>query len=350
MLIAMMGKAASVKEIGGVLRAIEERGLKPYLSRSEGQTQVGCLGAPDEEGLRAELAALPGVNVAFVSASPFKLASREFRPEPSSFNVGACTVGGKGLVLMAGPCAVESAEQLNQVGELLKRLGVPILRGGAFKPRTSPYDFQGLGEEGLRLLAQARARYGLRIVTECISPSEVELVAQYADMIQIGARNMQNFALLQEVGRARVPVLLKRGMMSSLKEFLLSAEYILSQGNEQVALCERGIRTFETMTRNTLDIAAVPVLKRLSHLPVIIDPSHAAGDRELVPALCLAAVAAGADGLIVEVHPRPDEAVSDGPQSLTLEAFEKLVGTIGQVAESVGRRYSGSASSDSSVA
>lgn len=337
MLIAVMEKSATVKDIGAVLRRIEERGLKPYLSRGDEQTQVGCLGAPREDELKDELATLPGVSVAFISRSPFKLASREFRPESSTFRIGNTVVGGEKLTIMAGPCAVESAEQLGQVGELLKRLGVPIIRGGAFKPRTSPYDFQGLGREGLKLLAQARARFGLRVVTECLKPSDVEVVAEFADMIQIGARNMQNFALLQEVGRARVPVLLKRGMMSSLKEFLLSAEYILSQGNEQVALCERGIRTFETMTRNTLDIAAVPVLKRLSHLPVIVDPSHAAGDRELVPALCLAAVAAGADGLIVEIHPKPEEAVSDGPQSLTLEGFEKLFATLGPVAQSVSR-------------
>lgn len=337
MLIAVMEKSASVKDIGAVLRRIEERGLKPYLSRGDEQTQVGCLGAPREDELKDELATLPGVSVAFVSRSPFKLASREFRPESSSFRIGNTVVGGDRLTIMAGPCAVESAEQLGEVGALLKRLGVPIIRGGAFKPRTSPYDFQGLGREGLKLLAQARARFGLKVVTECLKPSDVGLVAEFADMIQIGARNMQNFALLQEVGRARIPVLLKRGMMSSLKEFLLSAEYILSQGNEQVALCERGIRTFETMTRNTLDIAAVPVLKRLSHLPVIIDPSHAAGDRELVPALCLAAIAAGADGLIVEVHPKPEEAVSDGPQSLTLEGFEKMFATLGPVAQSVSR-------------
>ncbi len=338
MLIAVMEKSASVKEIGAVLRRIEERGLKPYLSRGDEQTQVGCLGAPREDELKAELAELPGVSVAFVSRSPFKLASREFRPEASSFRIGGASVGGEQLTIIAGPCAVESAEQLGQVGELLKKLGVPMIRGGAFKPRTSPYDFQGLGVEGLKLLAQARARYGLKVVTECIQPSDVEVCVEYADMIQIGARNMQNFALLQEVGKARVPVLLKRGMMSSLKEFLLSAEYVLAQGNERVALCERGIRTFETMTRNTLDIAAVPVLKRLTHLPVIIDPSHAAGDRELVPALCLAAVAAGADGLIIEIHPRPDEAVSDGPQSMTLEGFEALHGLLGPVAQSVGRR------------
>ncbi len=337
MLIAVMEKSASVKDIGAVLRRIEERGLKPYLSRGDEQTQVGCLGAPREEELKDELATLSGVSVAFVSRSPFKLASREFRPESSSFRVGAADVGAKKLTIIAGPCAVESAEQLSEVGALLKRLGVPMIRGGAYKPRTSPYDFQGLGVDGLKLLAQARARYGLKVVTECISPSDVEVVAQFADMIQIGARNMQNFALLQEVGRARIPVLLKRGMMSTIKEFLLSAEYVLSQGNEQVALCERGIRTFETMTRNTLDIAAVPILKRLTHLPVIIDPSHAAGDRELVPALCLAAVAAGADGLIIEVHPKPEEAVSDGPQSMTLEGFEALYSLLGPVAQSVGR-------------
>ena len=337
MLIAVMEKSASVREIGAVLRHIEERGLKPYLSRGDEQTQVGCLGASAEDELRAELAELSGVSSAFVSRSPFKLASREFRPEASTFKVGAANVGGEKITIIAGPCAVESAEQLTQVGELLKGLGVPMIRGGAFKPRTSPYDFQGLGEEGLKLLAQARARFGLKVVTECLKPSDVELVARYTDVIQIGARNMQNFALLQEVGKARVPVLLKRGMMSSLKEFLLSAEYILSQGNEQVALCERGIRTFETMTRNTLDIAAVPILKRLTHLPVIVDPSHAAGDRELVPALCFAAIAAGADGLIVEIHPKPEEAVSDGPQSMTLEGFEKLFRSLAPVAESVGR-------------
>lgn len=337
MLIAVMEKSASVKEIGAVLRRIEERGLKPYLSRGDEQTQVGCMGAPREDELKAELADLPGVSTAFVSRSPYKLASREFRPESSSFKVGGAVVGGEKITMIAGPCAVESADQLGQVAQLLKELGVPLIRGGAYKPRTSPYDFQGLGEEGLKLLAQARARHGLKVVTECIQPSDVEIVAQYADMIQIGARNMQNFALLQEVGRARVPVLLKRGMMSSLKEFMLSAEYVLAQGNEQVALCERGIRTFETMTRNTLDIAAVPVLKRLTHLPVIIDPSHAAGDRELVPALCLAAIAAGADGLIVEIHPKPEEAVSDGPQSMTLEGFAKLYKALGPVAESVGR-------------
>lgn len=337
MLIAVMEQSASVKDIGAVLRHIEECGLKPYLSRGDEQTQVGCLGAPAEEDLREELSGLSGVSSAFVSRSPFKLASREFKPESSSFNVGSTLVGGKKLTMMAGPCAVESADQLTQVGELLKDMGVPMIRGGAFKPRTSPYDFQGLGEEGLKLLAQARARFGLRVVTECLQPSDVELVASYSDVIQIGARNMQNFALLREVGQARKPVLLKRGMMSSIKEFLLSAEYILSQGNEQVALCERGIRTFETMTRNTLDIAAVPILKRLSHLPVIIDPSHAAGDRELVPALCLAAVAAGADGLIVEVHPKPDEAVSDGPQSMTLDGFRALYELLKPVAASVGR-------------
>lgn len=337
MIIAVMEKSASVKEIGAVLKRIEDRGLKPYLSRGDEQTQVGCLGAPAEDELKGELQELSGVSVAYISRSPFKLASREFRPESSSFRVGGCSVGGKKLTVIAGPCAVESTDQLAEVGELLRELGVSLLRGGAYKPRTSPYDFQGLGEEGLKLLAQARARYGLKVVTECISPSDVELVAEYADMIQIGARNMQNFALLQEVGRVRVPVLLKRGMMSSLKEFLLSAEYVLAQGNEQVALCERGIRTFETMTRNTLDIAAVPVLKRLTHLPVLIDPSHAAGDRELVPALCLAAVASGADGLIVEVHPRPDEAVSDGPQSMTLEGFRTLYRSLGPVARAVGR-------------
>lgn len=334
-----MEQEASVRQIGAVLKKIEDQGLQPHLSRGEQFTQIGCLDSPDENGLAEALGGLDGVARSFVSKGPYKLASREFHPESSVVRVGGLPIGGKKLALIAGPCAVESHEQLAQVASLLKEMNVPFMRGGAFKPRTSPYSFQGMGKEGLELLAEARARYGVRIVTECIAPGDVALVAEYADMIQVGARNMQNFALLQELGMARIPVLLKRGMMSSLNEFLLSAEYILSNGNNQVMLCERGIRTFETMTRNTLDIAAVPILKRLSHLPVIVDPSHAAGDRGLVPALAMAGVAAGADGLIVEVHPVPEKSVSDADQAMSFEGFQQMVVSLREVARAVGREF-----------
>lgn len=338
MLIVVMEESASVKQIGAVLKEIEQQGLTPHLSRGQERTQIGCMDAEDK-GLAQHLGDFEGVLQSYMSSSPFKLASREFHPENSVFRVGGVPIGGQRLALIAGPCAVESHEQLSAVSEVLKELQVPFLRGGAYKPRTSPYSFQGLGAEGLELLSEAKARFGLKVVTECIRPADVELVAQHADMIQVGARNMQNFALLQELGHARIPVLLKRGMMSSLKEFMLSAEYILSNGNTQVMLCERGIRTFETMTRNTLDIAAVPVLKRLSHLPVIVDPSHAAGDRDLVPALALAGIAAGADGLIVEMHPDPNRAVSDGEQSLTFEGFREMHASLAKMAPAVDRSF-----------
>lgn len=337
MLIVVMKEGASVKQIGGVLKEIEDQGLTPFLSRGPRVTQVGCVLQRDKEKMEVRLQSLDGVERTFASSRPFRLASREFHPENSVIHVSGVPVGGERLIVMAGPCAVESYEQLQAVGKLLAELKVPMIRGGAFKPRSSPYSFQGLGEQGLELLQEVRNRTGVKVVTECLKPSDVELVGRYADLIQVGARNMQNFALLQELGRCRVPVLLKRGMMNSLEEFLMSAEYILANGNQQVILCERGIRTFETMTRNTLDISAVPVLRRLTHLPIIIDPSHAAGDRELVPALSLAAVAAGADGLIIEIHPDPDRAWSDGPQCLDFEGFSQLVGQLQAVAHAVGR-------------
>ena len=339
MLIVVMKDGASVKHIGGVLREVEAVGLTPFLSRGERITQVGCMDSAKHDGLEDRLATLEGVERTFSSSRPFRLASREFHPENSVVHVSGVAVGGKGLVMMAGPCAVESHAQLHAVGEVLLREGVPMVRGGAFKPRSSPYSFQGLGEEGLELLQELRTRTGLKIVTECLKPQDVEIVARYADLIQVGARNMQNFALLQELGRCRMPILLKRGMMNSLEEFLMSAEYILANGNQQVILCERGIRTFETTTRNTLDIGAIPVLRRLTHLPIVIDPSHAAGDRELVPALALAAIAAGADGLIVEIHPEPDKAWSDGPQCLTLPGFSQLMRQLRTVAQAVGRSF-----------
>ncbi|MBI3927765.1 MAG: 3-deoxy-7-phosphoheptulonate synthase [Armatimonadetes bacterium] len=336
-MIVVMETKASVRQIGGVLKEIEREGLTPHLSRGDALTQIGCWGSSDEKGLLQRLLDFDGVARAFIASGPYKLAGREFHPEDSVVRVGGLPIGGRKLAVIAGPCAVESHEQLMAVASVLGELGVPFMRGGAYKPRTSPYSYQGMGEQGLELLREVRNRCGVRIVTECLKPGDVELICEYADMAQVGARNMQNFALLQELGKARIPVLLKRGMMNSLEEMLLSAEYILSNGNSQVLLCERGIRTFETTTRNTLDISAVPVLKRLSHLPVVVDPSHAAGDRELVPALALAGIAAGADALIIEIHPNPEEAVSDGPQSLTLDGFRRLYPQLREVARAVGR-------------
>jgi 3-deoxy-7-phosphoheptulonate synthase len=268
---------------------------------------------------------------------PFKLASREFHPQDTVVKVNGVSIGGRQLVVMAGPCAVESREQILETARAVKEAGGLVLRGGAFKPRTSPYSFQGLGEEGLRLLTQARDETGLPIVTEVMDPQMVPLVTTYADILQIGARNMQNYALLHAVGEAQRPVLLKRGMMSTVEELLMAAEYILSHGNERVILCERGIRTFEQYTRNTLDINAVPLLKQLSHLPVLVDPSHGTGKWELVEPVSRAAVAAGADGLIVEVHPHPEEALSDGGQSLKPARFAALMESLRPVAEAVGR-------------
>lgn len=339
MLIVVMEKDAPVRQIGAVLKEIEGLGLQPHLSRGEHQTVIGCMLSGESEPVKSRLGTMEGVERVFPASRPYRLASREFRPEDSLFHISGVPVGSSRLAMMAGPCAVESHAQLMAVAEVLTASKVPFLRGGAYKPRSSPYSFQGLGPKGLELLAEVKSRTGLRIVTECLTTGDVELVARYADVIQVGARNMQNFALLQELGRCRVPVLLKRGMMNSLEELLMSAEYILSKGNSQVMLCERGIRTFEQATRNTLDISAVPVLKRLTHLPVIVDPSHAAGDRALVPSLALAAIAAGADGLIVETHPDPDRSVSDAAQALSLEAFAELMQRSEEVARAVGRSF-----------
>jgi 3-deoxy-7-phosphoheptulonate synthase len=270
-------------------------------------------------------------------ARPFKRASRDFHPQDTVVPINGVQVGGEQVIVMAGPCAVESEEQLLESARAVKEAGAHVLRGGAFKPRTSPYSFQGLGEKGLRLLAQARAETGLPIVTEVMEPQTVPLVTTFADILQVGARNMQNYALLHAVGEAQRPVLLKRGMMSTIEELLMAAEYILSHGNNRVMLCERGIRTFETYTRNTLDISAVPMLKRLTHLPVVVDPSHGTGKWELVEPMARAAVAAGADGLMIEVHPHPEEALSDGAQSLKPERFAALMQSLRPIAEAVGR-------------
>jgi len=273
------------------------------------------------------------------SSVPSK-ASRKLKPEDTIVNINGINVGGTDIVIIAGPCAVESREQLFETARSVKAGGANILRGGAFKPRSSPYNFQGMGEEGLKLLSEIRQETGLPVVTEVMDTRQVELVASYADMIQIGSRNMQNFPLLKEAGMCRKPVLLKRGMMSTVEEFLLAAEYVLHQGNDQVILCERGIRTFETSTRNTLDLSAVPMLKRLSHLPVIVDPSHGTGLRWMVPAMARAAVAVGADGLIMEVHYRPEEALCDGQQSLSLDEFNELMSSLDKIALAVGRNIS----------
>lgn len=280
---------------------------------------------------------MDGVDRVVPVLRPFKLASRDFKPEDSKISINGHVIGDNKIIVMAGPCSVESLEQMRETAVAVKAAGAHLLRGGAFKPRTSPYSFQGMGEAGLKIMAQVREETGLHIVTEVMAPDQVELVSRYADVLQIGTRNMQNYALLNAVGQTNMPVLLKRGMMSTIEELLMSAEYIMSNGNHKVILCERGIRTFEKYTRNTLDINAVPVLKELTHLPVVVDPSHATGKWTLVKAASKAAVAAGADGLIIEVHPNPAEATSDGEQSLKPQRFAELMGEVSRVAAAVGR-------------
>lgn len=334
-MIIVMKASASMKQTSHVLKVIEDHGFKPHLSKGEETTIIGVIG--DERKLdAANFATLPGVERVIPILKPFKLASRDFKPKDTIVHVGSVAIGGGHFTVMAGPCAVESQEQVTETARRVKEAGAVILRGGAFKPRTSPYSFQGLGKKGLEILAEAKRATGLAVVTEVMSVEDVPLVAEYADILQIGARNMQNFNLLDAAGRQPKPVLLKRGMMSTIEELLLSAEYILSRGNPNVILCERGIRTFEKYTRNTLDIAAVPVIKKLSHLPIIIDPSHAVGVRDYVAPLARAAVAAGADGIIVEVHPEPEKALCDGQESLTPQEFEALMRDIRPIAKAVG--------------
>ena len=323
--------------IEDVCRRVTEMGYAPHIIRGEFKTIVAAVG---EERGRPDLRLLEAVETVesvMPVQQPFKLASREVRSEPSEVRVNGIGIGGKAVVVMAGPCSVESEGQVQEVADAVKSAGAKILRGGAFKPRTSPYAFQGLKEQGLKYLAEARKRTGLPVVTEVLETESVELVAQYSDILQIGARNIQNFTLLRRVGEMGKPVLLKRGMATSIQEFLLSAEYILAAGNPDVILCERGIRTFETTTRFTLDLNAVPVVKKLSHLPVVVDPSHGTGHWDLVAPMAKGAVACGADGLIIEVHPRPEEALSDGPQSLKPSKFAQLMRELRPVAEAVGR-------------
>ncbi len=340
-MIVVMEKGASEEQIEGVLSRIKEAGFRPNLSRGEERTIIGVIGDDRRVADAGLFESLPGVADCVRVLKPFKIASRDFHPENTVVTVGkgaaAVPVGGRAVPVIAGPCAVESWEQLEEVARAAKASGARMLRGGAFKPRTSPYSFQGLGEEGLKLLARARDAVGLPVVTEVMTVEAVPLVEEYSDCLQIGARNMQNYDLLRACGRAKKPVLLKRALSGTIEELLMAAEYVLAAGNEDVILCERGIRTFEKATRNTLDLSAVPVLKELSHLPVIVDPSHGTGKRSLVGPMALAAVAAGADGLLLEVHPHPDRALSDGPQSLTPRMLQDLLVPLAAVARAVGR-------------
>jgi 3-deoxy-7-phosphoheptulonate synthase len=336
-MIVVMKVGSSRDEISRVKNRIEAGGLKAHISEGIEHTVIGVLGQvfPD---LRDALEVLPGVDQVIPVSKPYKLASREFHPRDTIVEINGVAIGGNEIVVMAGPCAVESEEQILATAQAVKAAGATVLRGGAFKPRTSPYQFRGMGESGLKLLAQAGKETQMPIITEVMSPDHVGLVAEYADILQIGARNMQNFILLDEVGKIKKPVLLKRGLSSSIQEWLLAAEYVLAQGNEQVILCERGIRTFETYTRNTMDLSAIPIIEKVSHLPIIADPSHATGKWYLVSPLALAAVAAGADGLLIEVHPNPDMALADGPQSLTFDNFRLLMSRLLPIAQARNRK------------
>ena len=336
-MIIVLKSGVSEADVQHVCERVVELGYQPHTIRGEFKTIVAAVGEERGKADLRLLEALETVEAVMPVQQPFKLASREIRPEPTEVRVNGVTVGGQRVIVMAGPCSVESEPQVLEVAEAVKQAGASILRGGAYKPRSSPYAFQGLKEQGLRYLKEAKKRTGLPVVTEVLETESVELVAEYADILQIGARNIQNFTLLRRVGEMGKPVLLKRGMATSIQEFLLSAEYILSAGNPNVILCERCIRTFETATRFTLDLNAVPVLKKLSHLPVVVDPSHGTGHWDLVAPMAKGAVACGADGLIIEVHPRPEEALSDGPQSLKPSKFAQLMRELRPVAEAVGR-------------
>jgi len=337
-MIIVMKKGASRSELAEVKKRIQELGYKPHVIHGETRNVIGAVGDERGKAVLQSIESMPGVENVVPILKPYKLASREVKPEPSVVEIApGLTVGGDRLIVMAGPCSVESEEQILETAHVVKAAGASVLRGGAFKPRTSPYSFQGMEEEGLKLLAQARAETGLPIVTEVVNPRDVELVAKYADIMQVGARNVQNFALLKMLGQLDKPILLKRGMATTIQEYLMSAEYILAEGNRRVILCERGIRTFETATRNTLDISAIPVLRQQTHLPILIDPSHATGHAALVPSMCYASVAAGCDGLIVEVHPHPENAASDGPQSLRPADFTAMMAKLREFAAVVGR-------------
>ena len=336
-MMIIMKSNATPQEVEHVIEHIKAAGLAPHLSQGVSATVIGAIG--ETHDIPTDIfEVLDGVEAVQRITQPYKLASRQFHPENSIFPLDGFTVGGEELTLIAGPCSVESRSQILETAQAVKEAGACALRGGVFKPRTSPYSFQGLGEEGLELLAEAREATGLPIVVEIMSQVQIDLMVKYVDVLQVGARNMQNFNLLRVIGQTQTPVLLKRGLSASIEELLMSAEYILAGGNKQVMLCERGIRTFETATRNTTDINAIPVLKSLTHLPVILDPSHSTGHYDYVAAVARAAVAAGADGLIVEVHPDPAHALSDGRQSLKPENFAAMVKQVSQIAEIMGRR------------
>lgn len=335
-MVVVMKADSTDEQIKHVVDKLHQAGLEAHVSKGIYKTVIGAIG--DEElVIGLPLTAMPGVEGVFPIMKPYKLASREFRREDTVVSVGEANIGDGSFTIMAGPCAVESIEQVRASAEAVKKSGCKLLRGGAFKPRSSTYSFQGLGEEGLKILADAGKDFGLPILTEVMDTRDVEIVAEYADVIQIGARNMQNFQLLKEVGKLRKPVLLKRGFGATIEELLLSAEYVLREGNSQLILCERGIRTFETATRNTMDLSAIPVLKNLSHLPVVVDPSHGAGKSWLVPPLTRASLAIGADGALIEVHPNPEEALCDGPQALTFEQFNSMDADLRAIAQAMGR-------------
>ena len=335
-MIIVLKPETTESQLKHLVSKIKSLGLKPMISKGVERTIIGVIG--EEDVLRSTpLDVFPGVEKVMSILAPYKLVSREFKHENSVINIGKVKVGGRKIVTMAGPCSIESREMLISIAKTVKKSGASVLRGGAFKPRTSPYSFQGLGEEGLKYLKEASQKTGLPVITEIMDIRDLPLLEKYADILQIGARNMQNFNLLKEVGMSKMPVLLKRGISSTIIELLMSAEYILANGNFDVMLCERGIRTFEDQTRFTLDLSAVPVLKKLTHLPVVIDPSHAVGKWGYVPAMAKAAVASGCDGLIIEVHPKPEEALSDGAQSLVPDNFDKMMKELKGVAKAVGR-------------
>jgi 3-deoxy-7-phosphoheptulonate synthase len=342
-MIIVLRPNPTTAEVDHVLERIRQLGLKPHLSQGEHRTIIGVIG--DENKLHAEpLQAIAGVEQVLPIMKPFKLASREFNKNDTVVAVGTAgrgqvKIGGGAMAMIAGPCAVESADVLDEIAGHVKKAGANILRGGAFKPRTSPYSFQGLGEEGLRILRDAGAKYKMPVVTEVMDPRQIPLIEKYTDMFQVGARNMQNFGLLKEVGQTNRPVLLKRGMSATVKDLLMSAEYVLAEGNPNIVLCERGVRTFEDSTRNMLDMSAVPNVKGLSHLPIIVDPSHATGRPDLIPSMACASVAAGADGVHVEVHSCPEKALSDGPQALLPKKYAELMERIRKLAEVMGKTF-----------
>jgi len=335
--VIVLKPEATKKQVDHILKKLKALKLKPMVSKGIERTIIGVIG--DEAKLRLKpFEVFPGVDKVMPIQKPFKMVAKEFHEKPTQINLGnGVVIGGEKIVIMAGPCTVENQKRLLSIANKVKASGATLLRGGAFKPRTSPYDFQGLGKKGLQYLAEARKKTGMYVVTELMDSRDLPLFEKYADVIQIGARNMQNFNLLKEVGKSRKPILLKRGMANTIKDFLMAAEYIVSHGNHHVILCERGIRTFENTTRFTLDVGAVPVLKSMTHLPVVVDPSHPAGKREYVPALARAAVAAGADGLIIEVHDKPEEAMCDGAQALLPEMFDDLMVDLRNIARAIGR-------------